>query len=281
VAEDNSKIFNRILLAKRRNRAAAGWGEHNFLKREAAMRLADSLSDVKRSFALALDLGCHRGELAKALRGRAQTLIGCDFAEAMGPQVVCDEELLPFAPDTFDLVISALSLHHVNDLPGTLIQILKSLKPDGLFLAILPGANTLKELRASITGASAEHGFALSPRLSPLIEVRDAGALLQRAGFALPVVDSDMITVEYDTAFKLMEDLRGMGEGNVLIEQRKTLTSRLQLAAIADYYRAHFSDGKAVKASFEFITMIGWKPHASQQKPAQRGSGKVNLKQVL
>lgn len=279
--EDNSVIFNRPLYRMRRSRAAVKWPEHDFLKREAALRLADSLDDMKRTFPFALDLGCHRGELSQALRGRVGTLVGCDFAAAMSPQIVCDEECLPFAANTFDLVISALALHHVNDLPGTLIQILGSLKPDGLFLAILPGAGSLSELRASITGASAEHGFALSPRLSPLIEVRDGGALLQRAGFALPVVDSDRITVEYDSPFRLMEDLHGMGESNVLMEQRKTLASRAHLALIAEYYRSHFGRGGTVPASFEFITLTGWKPHPSQPQAVRRGSGKVHLKQVL
>jgi len=279
---DNGKIFNRTLLRARRNRAAAQWPEYNFLKCEAVARIVDSLDDIKRSFPLALDIGSHQGELKEGVGTRVEKLITCDLAYAMRPDCVCDEEFLPFAEDRFDLVISALSLHHVNDLPGTLIQIRRCLKPDGLFLAILPGANSLQELRASVAGAAAEHEFALSPRISPLVEVRDAGALLQRAGFALPVVDSDVITVEYDNAFKLMEDLRGMGESNVLMQQSKTFTSRTQLAAIAEYYQSHFANADGtVRASFEFITMTGWKPDASQQQPAQRGSGKVNLKQVL
>jgi len=286
---DNSKIFNRALYRSRRLRAADAWKRHDFLKREAAERLAECLADMTRAFPLALDLGCHQGDFGQIIgsRGGIKTLIQCDHAEkvvrgAEGVRLVSDEEFLPFAPNIFDLVVSVLSLHHVNDLPGTLIQIHGCLKPDGLFLAVLPGASTLTELRKSITHVSAEHGFALSPRLSPLIEVRDAGALLQRAGFALPVVDSDMLTVEYDNILKLMHDLRGMGESNVLLERQKNFTTRTQLAAIADYYQTHFgrADG-TIPASFEFITMTGWKPHTSQQQPAKRGSGKVNLKQIL
>ncbi len=278
---DNSKIFNRSLLRMRRKRAAAAWGKHNFLKVEAAARLADCLADMVRAFPLALDLGCHEGELAEMMENGSR-VIRCDVAETMRPQVVCDEEGVPFAADTFDLVASALSLHHVNDLPGCLIQIRDILKPDGLFIAILPGANTLKELRSSVTGASVTHGFPLSPRVSPFVEVRDAGALMQRAGFALPVINSETITVRYDSVERLMKDLRGMGESNVLNAQMKGLTSPVHMAAIQEYYRSNFSaDDGTVTATFEFITMTGWKPHPSQQKASQRGSGKVNLKQVL
>jgi SAM-dependent methyltransferase len=278
----NGKIFNRALLKRRRTRMAARWPDHDFLKREAALRIADALADVKRTFTFGLDLGCHKGEVGQAIGLRVPTLIGCDLIESMSPRVVCDEELLPFAPDSFDIVVSALSLHHVNDLPGTLIQIRHALKPDGLFIAIMFGASTLKELRLSVTGAAAEQGLALSPRLSPLIEVRDAGALLQRAGFALPVIDSDIVTAEYGDPLKLFDELRAMGESNVLLQQRKTFTSRGELAAIAAHYQSRFGakDG-SVNASFEFVTLTAWKPHASQQQPAARGSGTVNLKQVL
>lgn len=277
---DNSKIFNRELLRKRRNRSAVNWQDVNFLKVEAADRLVDCLKDIARPFSLVLDLGCHSGEVSSLLGN--STVIGCDIAENMKPQVVCDEEFLPFAPDVFDLVASTLSLHHVNDLPGSLVQIREVLKPDGLFIAIVPGANTLMELRQSVTGAAAEHGFMLSPRISPFVEVRDAGALMQRAGFALPVINSEIVTVNYENPYKLLQDLHAMGESNVLLEQSQYFTSRSHIAAICAWYQAHFasSDG-SVPASFEFITMTGWKPHISQQKPLQRGSGQVNLKHVL
>ena len=276
-----SKIFNRNLLRARRNRAAAKWVAHNFLKMEGARRLADCLADIARTFPFALELGSHRGELAEIL-GSKSKIVRCDIAEKMQPHVVCDEEFLPFANDIFDLVASVLSLHHVNDLPGSLIQIREALKPDGLFIAILPGASTLMELRQSVTGASAEHGFALSPRISPFVEVRDAGALMQRAGFALPVVSSEIVTVHYDTAFKLMKDLQGMGESNVLIEQHKHFTLRAHIAAICNYYHSHFADEDGgVTASFEFVTVTGWKPHASQQQSAKRGSGKINLGKIF
>lgn len=275
---DNSgNIFNRALYRKRRERAAADWQTYNFLKTEASDRLADKLADITRRFPLMLDVGSHAGELTALAKDRADIIIRTDLAAAMQPDVVCDEELIPFPDDIFDAVVSALSLHHVNDLPGTLIQLRQCLKPDGLFLAVLPGASTLKELRESITHASAEHGFALAPRLSPLVEIRDAGALLQRAGFALPVVDSETVTVEYDSVWKLLKDLQGMGESNVLLAQHKGLTSPRQLAAIVAEYETRFGEAGPVPATFEFITLTGWKPHSSQQQPAKRGSGKITL----
>jgi NADH dehydrogenase [ubiquinone] 1 alpha subcomplex assembly factor 5 len=284
---DNSKIFDRALLQKRRTRASKNWGNYNFLKQEAAERLAECLDDTTRSFSLGLELGCHQGELAKVIGNRVKTLIQCDLSEQMikktsGLRSVCDEEFLPFTENMFDIVVSALSLHHVNDLPGTLIQAKNCLKPDGLFLAIIPGANTFRELRASIIGASTQHGFDLFPRLSPLIEVRDGGALLQRAGFALPVVDSDSLCIEYENPFKLLQDLRGMGESNILLQQSKGLSSGKHWGSIMEYYQSHFPHpGGGVAVTVEFVTLSGWKPHESQQKPALRGSGKVNLKQIL
>lgn len=279
--DDDSKLFNRALYRMRRERRAARWADYNFLKCEAADRLADKLADVTRRFPLALDLGSHKGELASAIAARADKVIRTDMVRAMRPDVVCDEEFLPFAEESFDLVASALSLHHVNDLPGALIQIRHCLKADGLMLAIVPGANTLRELRESITHVSAELGFPLSARLSPLLEIRDAGALLQRTGFALPVIDSETLVVEYDSVWKLLGDLRGMAESNVLHAQHKGFTSRVQLAAIAAYYERHFGMDGMIPATFEFITLTGWKPHSSQSQPAARGSGKVNLNKVF
>ncbi len=256
----NGKLFDRKLYRLRRHRAASGWAGFDFLKREAAAHLADRLSDVTQDFPLAVDLGCHRGEVAQALTKRVRMIIGCDGVEAMSPQIICDEEFLPFAHNSVDLVVSALSLHHVNDLPGTLIQIHACLRPGGLFVAVLPGANTLKELRASVTGAAATHNFPLSPRVSSFVDVRDAGSLLQRAGFALPVADSDTLIIDYDTPLQLMQDLHGMGESNVLLAQRRHFTPRSHWAAILEYYTTHSGDEQGtVPATIEFVTMMGWK----------------------
>lgn len=279
--DDDSNLFNRNLYRLRRQRRAGAWKDYNFLKTEAAMRIAEKLDDVARRFAVALDLGCHGGEVAAAITHKADSIISTDLCHAMHPDVVCDEEFLPFAADSVDLITSALSLHHANDLPGVLLQAQRCLKPDGLLVAILPGANTLRELRESITAVSAGQGFPLVPRLSPLVEVRDAGALLQRAGFALPVVDSETLVVEYDSVWKLFRDLQGMGESNVLYAQFKGFTSRAHLGAVAAYYEQQYAENGLIPASFELVAMTGWKPHSSQQIPAKRGSGRVNLKQVL
>lgn len=277
----DSKPFNRRLYLARRRRFASDWQNVNFLKQEAAARIADKLHDIKRHFPLALDLGSHAGELAHAIAAKTDRVIRADSIEAFHPDFICDEEWLPFTDNSFDLIVSALSLHHVNDLPGTLLQVQRCLKPDGLFIATLPGVNTLRQLRESIVNAAMQHNFPLSPRLSPMIEVRDGGALLQRAGFALPVVDSDMVTVEYASASRLFEDIRQMGESNVLHSQHKGLASRHQFAAIMDYYEQHFRKDGSLTATVEFITLTGWKPHNSQQKPSARGSAKHALKEVL
>ena len=279
--DDDSKLFNRPLYRLRRARRVGQWQGANFLKQEAASFLADKLFDINRTFPLALDLGSHGGEVAAAIAQRAGKVIRADSIAATQPDIVCDEEWVPFSDNTFDLVVSALSLHHVNDLPGTFIQIRRCLKPDGLMLAMLPGASTLRELREAITQASARYGFPLAPRLSPLLEIRDAGALMQRAGFALPVLESETITVEYSSVMKLLQDLQAMGESNVLSAQFMGMTSRAQLAAIVACYEELYGSGATVPATFEAVTLLGWKPHESQQKPSARGSATAQIKNII
>ncbi len=230
---DSFEVFNRQTVRRHRDRAAAGLDDHDFLFRESAERLCDRLLDVKRTFPMALDLGCHTGQLARMLDagggaggpGGIDTLIQCDLSPAMakraGPLVLAaDEEALPFAGETFDLIISNLSLHWVNDLPGALAQIRRALKPDGLFLASMLGGETLRELRRALAEAEIADEGGLSPRISPMAEVRDAGGLLLRAGFALPVADTDTLTVMYEDPMRLMADLRAMGEANAAAESR-------------------------------------------------------------
>lgn len=275
-------LFDRRLLRTRRARAAASFADYDFLLREAAERLADRLDDVNRHFPMALDLGCHHGVLREALgnRGGIEHLVEADVSESFRPALVCDEEFLPFADHSFDLILSAGSLHWVNDLPGALIQIRRALKPDGLFLAILPGANTLIELRNSLAHAYSTLGSGISPQVAPFVEVRDAGNLLQRAGFTLPVVDSDTTHVSYETMLHLMHDLRGMAETNMLHEQHRAVPPRALFPLAADYYQRHYADPHnpgRIRASMEFITLTAWSPHASQPKPAKRGSGQVDL----
>tara|TARA_B100002003_G_scaffold128892_1_gene119198 strand:+ start:118 stop:960 length:843 start_codon:yes stop_codon:yes gene_type:complete len=278
---ENAHPFDRTQLRRRRERVAENWKNHNFLVKEAGARLVDRLDDVSRSFSSILDLGRNGGEIAAILTGRSgvQTIVECDISPAMLHLeavsasskkscihlLVADEEFLPFSDHSFDLVLSCLALHRVNDLPGTLVQIRRALRPDGLFLGCFFGGGTLGEMRAAWTEAEISEEGGASPRVAPFVDIRDAGMLLQRAGFALPVVDSDTITVCYENAFGLMHDLRGMGETNILRNRRPGFTRRATLIQMADYYRDMFTreDGR-IPASFEIITLTAWAPHPSQ-----------------
>ena len=287
--DDAMDIFDRRLLRRRRDRAAGGLAAHDFLFREAAERLADRLDDIRRRFPLALDLGCHGGEFGRALAGRGgvETLIQCDLSPAMarragGLAVAADEEFLPFAGGRFDLVASCLSLHWVNDLPGALLQIREALKPDGLFLAVFLGGETLRELRQALLEAEAETEGGVSPRVSPFADLRDAAGLLQRAGFALPVADCDTVSVTYPDALALMRDLRGMGESNAVQARRRGFSRRDTLALAAARYAERFAapDGR-VPATFQFLYLTGWAPHESQPQPRQPGSARHRLADAL
>ncbi len=288
---ERARIFDRRLLRLRRARAVANPGDHDFLLREIGDRLADRLADVTRGFPLALDLGCRGGALARLLAGRGgiATLLQCDLATGSarqarnaGPAFVADEELLPLGAESLDLIVSNLALHWVNDLPGALAQIRTALKPDGLFLASMFGAGTLAELRTCLMEAELAETGGASPRVSPFAGLRDAAGLLQRAGFALPVADSDTITVTYPDLFRLLADLRGMGETNLLLERLKHPTRRAVFARAAALYQDRFAgaDGR-LRATFQVLFLTGWAPHESQQQPARRGSGKVDLRNVL
>ncbi|MFP6749286.1 MAG: methyltransferase domain-containing protein [Alphaproteobacteria bacterium] len=275
------KIFDRPTVRRHRDRAAAGLAAYDFLLREVAERLADCLLDFKRGFPLALDLGCHGGQLAGVLAGRGgiERLVQCDLSPAMvglvsPPRLVADEEALPFAPAQFDLILSVLSLHWVNDLPGTLSQIRRCLKPDGLFLAAIPGGGTLDELRQALLAAEMAVLGGASPRVSPFVSAHDAAALMQRAGFALPVVDTDRIVLSYKDPFAMMAELRGLGEGNAVAERSRRFTPRAVIEAAAhNYHRDHGEGNGRIPATFQIITLTGWAPHESQQKPLTRGSG--------
>jgi SAM-dependent methyltransferase len=244
---------------------------------------------VRRSFPLALDLGCHGDEVALAL-GERKTIgsliradLGLGFARrANGPALVADEEALPFAPGRFDLVVSAMSLHWVNDLPGTLIQIARILRPDGLFLGAMLGGATLWQLRQALAAAESEIEDGLSPRVSPFADLRDAAGLLQRAGFALPVADSETIDVEYDGALELMRELSAMGESNLVVERRRGLARRATLLRAAEIYRERFTQASGrVAASFDVLFLHGWAPHESQPKPLTPGSARHRLAEAL
>ena len=197
-------------------------------------------------------------------------------------RVAADEETLPFADGSLDLVASALSLQFVNDLPGALIQIRRALKPDGLLLAALIGGDSLRELRDAFAAAESEVEGGISPRVAPFADVRDLGALLQRAGFALPVVDADRLTVRYPSAFALMRDLRHMGATNVLRERRRSSLKRATLERMAQIYAERFADADGrLRATFEIVWLSGWAPHESQQKPLRPGSATHRLADAL
>lgn len=282
-------VFDRTTLRQRRERAALRWGDQAFLKREIASRVVERLDDVRRTFPLALDLGCHGDEIAAALGAHSPVSalmradIGFGFARrAQGPTVVADEETLPFAPRSFDLVLSAMSLHWVNDLPGTLIQIGRILKPDGLFLAGMLGGSTLWQLRQVLTAAESEVEGGLSPRVSPFADLRDAAGLLQRAGFAMPVADSETIDVEYPSALALMRDLGAMGESNLVAERRRGFSRRSTLLRAAQIYNERFARPSGrVEATFEVLFLHGWAPHASQPQPLRPGSAAHRLATAL
>lgn len=292
---DDRAPFDRKSVRAHRDRAAENIGEHDFLLGEVAARLSERLDDIKRDFACVLDLGCHGGALGEMLAGRdgIETLVQCDLSPAMvrraavknrgfALSLAADEEFLPFADGSFDSVLSNLSLHWVNDLPGALAQIRRALKPDGLFLASMLGGETLGELRRALAEAEIAEEDGLSPRISPMAEVRDLGGLLLRAGFALPVADTDTLTVMYEEPMKLMADLHAMGETNAATESRKGFTRRGTLMAAAARYAELFADDSGrVPATFEIITLTGWAPDPSQQQPLAPGSAEARLADAL
>jgi SAM-dependent methyltransferase len=283
---ENPLVFDRKVLRTRRARARA-LGPATFLLERAATDLAERLAAVLRRFPLALDLGTPGDEVRTALSGlnsvEAIVAASADRGGFYSPLfVAADEEALPFRDGVFDLVVSALSLQFVNDLPGTFVQIRRTLRPDGLFLAVLMGGDTLTELRQSFAAAESEIEGGLSPRVAPFADLRDLGALLQRAGFALPVTDSDSITVRYDSVFGLMNDLRRMGATNALVDRRRTPLKRATLLRMAEIYRQRFADADGrVRATFEFLWLSGWAPHPSQQQPLAPGSAQARLAEAL
>ena len=271
--------FDRALVRRRRDRAAAGFAGYDFLFAETAASLVERLRLIRRSFPHALDLGCHdgaAGRLAAAAKG-IERLVSCDLSGALaaradGFPVVADEEALPFAPASFDLVLSNLSLHWVNDLPGALIQIRRALRPDGFFVASMLGGDTLTELRRSLFEAELEVTGGAAPRLSPFAALADAGQLMRRAGFALPVADSETITVTYRDIFRLMADLRGMGETSALLARpRRPLARAVLLEAGRRYAEAWAEPDGRLPATFQVLHLAGWAPDPSQQQPLPPG----------
>ena len=286
------RLFDRALHRRRLERVARRFGGAGFLKRRAAEDIVQRLEAVRRDFPLAVDLGARDGAVRQALRaseaaGKVGLMIETDLSPAMlrgrpGPRVVADEERLPFAPESLDLVVSALALHWTNDFVGALIQIRRALKPDGLFLGAILGGATLTELRTALTAAELEVLGGAGPRISPFADAYDGAGLLQRAGFALPVADVDRVTVRYPDPLALMADLRAMGETNALVEGARRPLGRTVLARALEIFAERFgeADGR-VAATFEIITLTGWAPHPDQQQPLRPGSAKMRLADAL
>jgi SAM-dependent methyltransferase len=277
------RIFDRKTYRLRRARAAAVEGDL-FLVEAAAHALGERLQAVNRRFTRALDLGSRRAGF-ETLRPLADSWTRAGLvaeASAGTAGVVADEEALPFADESFDLVTSVLSLHAINDLPGALVQIRRALKPDGLFMAALFGGETLTELRQSFARGESEVAGGVSPHVAPFADIRSLGALLQRAGFALPVADAERHIVRYRDVARLFEDLRAMGETNTVTGRRTAMSSHLMVAAALDAYRKGFAepDGR-VRATFDIVYLTGWAPHESQQQPLRPGSARARLADAL
>lgn len=287
-------VFDRKSVKKHKNRAANNFSSFSFLKQRFAEDLADRLEVIPRPFPYLLDLGCHSGEVFNEISKRADIskrvghVIGSDlsikFVKQSGhTSLVADEEVLPFKPNSFDAVLSCLSLHWVNDLPGTLVQIRNALIPDGLFIGQLLGGRTLHELRTCLIEAETEIRGGAAMRVSPFADVQDISSLLQRAGFVMPVADTETVTVRYSNPISLFQDLRGMGEAAspVNAEQQPNLTKNIFFRAI-EIYSEKFSDpdGKFL-ATFEVVTASGWSPGPDQPSPLKRGSAKASLTEAL
>jgi len=275
--------FDRRLRRLRRDRAFSAGGEADYLLRRAADEIVERLDLVSRTFGRALDLGCGDGYLTARLRERGIDVVPADpgfrFARAAGG-VQCDEDRLPFGDSRFDLVVSAGTLDSVNDLPGALLLIRRALRPDGLFLGAFAGAGSLPRLRAAMLAADS-HAGAAAPRIHPQIDVRAAGDLLARAGFALPVVDVEPVDVRFAGFGRLIRDLRAMGASNMLgLRDRRPLGRAALAAAIAEWESHSDADGK-VTERFEILHLLGWAPSPDQPKPAKRGSATASLAQAL
>jgi len=267
-------LFDRALLRVRQRRVRTG-APATFLLDRVAEDMRDRLHAVLREFGHAVDIGSPAARLGEVLAGRAGKLTRIDLPDD-------ESQGLGLMPGSLDLAVSALAFQFVNDLPGTLVQIRRALKPDGLLLAAMLGGDTLTELRQSFAVAEAECEGGISPRVSPSADLRDVGGLLQRAGFALPVTDLDRIVVRYDNAFGLMRDLRSMGATNILNERRRRPTRRATMLRMAEVYQERFADSDGrIRATFDVLWLSGWAPHESQQKPAKPGSAKASLEAAV
>lgn len=284
-------VFDRAAHRARQERRLRSATDAGFLKQLACDDIALRLSAINRRFERVLDLGAHRGELARTLRahpdsrdkiGEIVSFAPVGTGTAPYPLIAGDEEALPFAEASFDLVVSALALHWVNDLPGALIQARRVLKPDGFFLALLPGAGTLSELRESLLAAETEIRGGAASRVSPFLDLQDGARLMQRAGFAMPVADVDRHVVGYRDPARLLDDLRSMGETAAFHRDQRPPLSRRILARAMAIYRSKFADAEGRStATFNFVALSGWAPAPTQQQPLKPGSAKQRLADAL
>jgi SAM-dependent methyltransferase len=286
--ETGFAIFERPLVAQRRMRARNDLSQHDFLHAHVAAEMSDRLMAVQRDFKLAAEFGARSGHFAQTPAGRAiPSLAGVDLVPPRARTqhttfAIADEERSPFAEASLDLILATLCLHAVNDLPGTLSQWRRMLRPDGFFMGTLFGGETLRELRSALMEAELETAGGAAPRITPVVDVRDAGSLLQRAGFALPVTDTDVLTIRYDSMMHLLADLRGMGETNVLRDRYRGFLRRDTLMRAAAIYQDQFADPDGrVRATFEIVYLAGWAPDPSQQQPLKPGSAKARLADAL
>jgi SAM-dependent methyltransferase len=273
---DSPEIFDRAARRLRRDRAAPIYANHDFLRAAMLDGIAERLDGVKRSFADILDLGCFDGAFVPPPNSVVTRIDAGRLFAAKAGGIQADEDLLPAEPESFDLVISAGVLDSVNDVPGALAQIRRALKPDGLFLGAFVGGTSLPTVRASFLQAEADRPAA---RFHPMIDVRSAGDLLVRAGFALPVADGETLSVRYPDLFRLIGDLRGMAATNVLRGRVPLARATLAAAATAFAERAD-PDGRTAER-FDLIFLTGWAPSPDQPKPARRGSATVSLASAL
>ncbi|KAI9136449.1 S-adenosyl-L-methionine-dependent methyltransferase [Paraphysoderma sedebokerense] len=291
-------IFDRQAKTLQRSRAAfhPNSRKSDYLKDEVGRRIVERILDIKKRYDTIVELGSGPGHIIKHLDDDiTEKIIMCDISKELlyrdqnldsqydvaVERKVTDEENIPFDENSLDMVVSNLSLHWVNDLPGSLIQIRRCLKPDGVFIGAMLGGDTLFELRTSLQLAELERDGGMSPRVSPMTQVSDVGSLLSRAGFTLTTVDIDDIIVNYPSPFELMDDLRAMGESNAVMQRIPHLKRDVLLAGSAIYKELHGNPDGSIPATFQILYMIGWKPHQSQPQPKPRGSATVSIKEVL
>jgi NADH dehydrogenase [ubiquinone] 1 alpha subcomplex assembly factor 5 len=269
-----STIFDTPLLRMRQNRKNISFKDHDFIYRWTCHQILDRLSVITRGF----DNVTHFGARDDCLIKKFKASYSCDLNAQHSPHVIGDEEALPLRFSSQDLIVSTLNLHRMNDVPGALIQIKRALKPDGLFMGAMFGGQTLLSFRESIMEAEMEYHGGVSPRIFPFADKQDCGALMQRAGFALPVIDSETLTVSYSNLTKMLHDLRGMSESNILLERNKKYVGRDFFNKVEEIYRDKTdSDSGYFDAKFEIIFLLGWAPHDTQQKPLKPGSASGRL----